>query len=77
MLQSADNANELIQQQKEPRCRYMLKIDSVPDCVVLTSDMLLVVGSKRGDILVFNLRVIAYLEGQLELSNVNKQRHSI
>jgi len=65
MFQSVNNANELLQQQKEPSCRYMLKIDSDPDCVVLTSDMFLIVASKRrGHLLVFNLRFIAYLGGQ-------------
>ena len=66
MLQSAANANELIQQQKEPRSRYMLKIDTDPDCVAITSDMFLVVGSQRGHVLVFNLR---YVVGQFDKHN--------
>jgi len=63
VLQLAYNASELMQQQKEPRCRNVLKIDTDPDCVVLTSNMSLIVGSKRGQLLAFNLRFIAYVAG--------------
>ena len=64
-MQSADSANELVQQQNsESRCRYMLKMDTNAECVVLTADMFLVVGSNRGRVLTFNLGLIAYVGGQ-------------
>ena len=64
MLQSADSANELLQQQSEPRGRYVLKVDTDPDRVVITSDMILVVGSRGGHVLAFNLGCIVYVGGQ-------------
>jgi len=69
VLQSADNANELVQQQSEPGGRYVLKVDTDPDRVVITSDMVLLVGSRRGHVLAFNLRCIAYLGGQSDTPN--------
>jgi len=63
-LQSVTSANKLMQQQ-QARCRYVLKINTDPDCVVLTSNgMSLIVGNKRRHVLAFNLRFIAYPEGQ-------------
>jgi len=65
MLQSVDNANDLVRQYKEPHSRYMLKIDTDPGCVALTSDMFLVVGNRQGRVLLFNLRSLAYVGGLL------------
>jgi len=63
MLQSADNADGVLRRQKELKRRYMLNIDTDPDCVVLTTDMFLIVGSRRGHLLLFNLKPLTILLG--------------
>ena len=70
MLQSVDNANDLVRQYKEPHSRYMLKIYTDPGCVALTSDMFLVVGNRQGRVLLFNLRSLAYVGGLLYGLNI-------
>jgi len=55
----------------------MLKVDTDPDCVVMTSEMLLIVGCRRGHVLMFNLRCVAYVGGQLGTLDVWKLNKNV